>query len=77
MWADLDVVDQAVNICGNSELRSDAVVNCNSIAANTDAHLGNLSHLTHNATNPTGQCSAPQYPAGCRKKIWHHRTSKG
>ena len=36
-------------------LQSDAVVNRNYIAANTDAHPGNPSHLTHNATNPNAQ----------------------
>ena len=32
-------------------LQSDAVVNRNYIAANTDAHLGNPSHLTHIVTS--------------------------
>ena len=30
-------------------------VNHNYIAANTDAHRGNPSHLKHNATNPNAQ----------------------
>ena len=51
------------------ELQSDPGWNHNYIAANTNAHLGNPSHLTHNAKNLNAQCTAPQYLVGCRKKI--------
>ena len=50
-------------------LQSDAEMDRNYIAANIDAHVGNPSHLTHNATNPNAQCTAPQYSVGCQKKI--------
>ena len=62
---------------GACELPCNAVLNCNSTAANTTprrllhhharqqaTYLGKPTHLTLNAMNPNAQCTAPQYSVG-------------